>query len=354
TQRRNQHGNPQPCRPRRSGGTCPHGQPLYCGATHGDADPQLGQPICPDCYDYPAAVLFNAHTGALWRRFTTYLWTETAKHAGIPAREIRQHIRISYAKVAEFQRRGLVHFHAVIRADGPHGPHEPPPAWATHDLLDHVIRAAAQAAQVTTPACDAGTFELHWGQQIDIRPITTPDLADGQPLTEQAVASYIAKYATKAAEHTGTPDRRINNLHQIEHPAVPEHARRMIATSWHLAHHPELTHLRLTRWAHMLGFRGHFTTKSRAYSTTLTAIREDRRAHALTTNSDHHQKVNKDDVQEDEDTTLVLAHWRYAGQGLTPGETLLATLLTQTTQDGEPPDPGDLVSPPTDPEGDRR
>ncbi|MGW6445569.1 replication initiator [Lentzea sp. NPDC055074] len=31
---------------------------------------------------------------------------------------VRGHARVSYAKVAEYQRRGLVHFQAVIRIDG--------------------------------------------------------------------------------------------------------------------------------------------------------------------------------------------------------------------------------------------
>uniref|UniRef100_UPI00313E8928 replication initiator n=1 Tax=Streptomyces sp. AC1-42W TaxID=2218666 RepID=UPI00313E8928 len=30
-------------------------------------------------------------------------------------------LRVSFAKVAEYQKRGLVHFHAVIRFDGPDG-----------------------------------------------------------------------------------------------------------------------------------------------------------------------------------------------------------------------------------------
>jgi len=30
--------------------------------------------------------------------------------------------RVSYVKVAEFQARGLIHFHAVIRIDGPRRP----------------------------------------------------------------------------------------------------------------------------------------------------------------------------------------------------------------------------------------
>ncbi|MGH3343689.1 MAG: replication initiator [Carbonactinosporaceae bacterium] len=340
TQRRDSHGQPLPCRPRRAGGMCEHGRPVSCGVVHEDGDPVLGQPICPGCYDYPGAVLFNAHTGALWRRFTTYLWTETAKHAGIPARHIRDHLRLSYAKVAEFQRRGVVHFHAVIRADGPQGPTSPPPAWATAALLDAAIRSAAQAVRVSTPPCEAGAYELGWGAQVDVRPITTPDLGEDQQLTEQAVASYIAKYATKAAETTGTLDRRIGSLDQLEKREIPEHARRMIVTCWRLGHLPELAHLRLPRWAHMLGFRGHFTTKSRAYSTTLTAIRDQRRAHALAAHDHDDQEVGDDG----EETTLMVAHWRYAGQGITPGESLLAALLTETGEDGEPPDPAFLAA----------
>jgi hypothetical protein len=33
----------------------------------------LGTPLDPDTYDYNAAVLWNAHAGALWRRFSIYL-----------------------------------------------------------------------------------------------------------------------------------------------------------------------------------------------------------------------------------------------------------------------------------------
>jgi len=37
--------------------------------------------------------------------------------------------------------------------------------------------------------------------------------------------------------------------------------------------------MRLAAWAHMLGFRGHFSTKSHAYSITLGSLRADRAAH---------------------------------------------------------------------------
>src|SRR5262249_21627122 len=64
-------GNPvPPCRPRRAAKArrCPHGRDISCPTRHAETDPRLGQPMCPDCYDYTAAVLFNAHAAGLWRR----------------------------------------------------------------------------------------------------------------------------------------------------------------------------------------------------------------------------------------------------------------------------------------------
>ncbi len=91
----------------------------------------------------------------------------------------------------------------------------------------------------------------------------------------------------------------------------------------------DLEELRLRAWAHMLGFRGHFSTKSRRYSTTLGALRdaraEWRRAQAVT------------DDQAAPDSTLVLTHWIYAGTGLTDAEAWLAeTLAPAPGTEGEP------------------
>lgn len=317
-------GRPRPCYPRRT-------RPA-CWIRHAPDDPAIGQPIDPNGYDYPAQVLWNAHAGQLWRRLVTYLPRELAKAAGLTHRELADQVRISYAKVAEYQRRGVVHFHAVIRLDArttTPGACEPPPAWATVDLLNHAIRAAAAAArlEVVAPTLDR-TIPLTWGSQVDVQPIAA--FGNGEPLTAEAVAGYIAKYATKATEATGALDRRVTGYDVAtvhRRPDVPAHTAHLIRTCWQLgdnAAHPDLAALKLRRWCHMLGFRGHFTTKSRAYSTTLGALRQaraDHRAHA-----DGHR-----DGSELEETTLVLTHWRYAGQGYTPGESLLAASLTAPT-----------------------
>ena len=123
------------------------------------------------------------------------------------ARDFSDHARLSYAKVAEYQRRGLVHFHAVIRLDGPDGPTDPPPAALTLDALRDAITSAARAAMLTTARPDGTPLVVAWGAQLDLRPVTSTaaaQLEDGQgEITDAALAGYIAKYATKS---TGAVD----------------------------------------------------------------------------------------------------------------------------------------------------
>ncbi|MER5531890.1 replication initiator [Streptomyces sp. NPDC002677] len=306
------------------------GRNCHCGIRHDEQDPALGTPLDPDTYDYEAAVLWNAHAGALWRRFSIYLRREVAKRAGLTQRAFRHHARISFAKVAEYQKRGAVHFHAVIRLDGPEGGEALPPAWASAELLTDAIRAAATAARIDGPEIDGRAHTFAFGRQLDVRPIRSADFDGGQELTERAVAAYIAKYATKGAETaTGTLDRPIRLLAELAHAQITEHARRMIRTAWSLGARKELEELRLRAWAHMLGFRGHFSTKSHRYSTTLGALREAR--------ADWRRAQTAPAVPQDGETTLVLAHWVFAGTGLSAGETWLAASLEPALgTEGEP------------------
>ncbi|MER6968641.1 replication initiator, partial [Streptomyces halstedii] len=130
-------------------------------------------------------------------------------------------------------------------------------------------------------------------------------------------ASYVAKYATKAAENTGTLDRPIGNREAPVVLGVPDHARRLIEACFDLdSLYPDR---RLRAWAHMLGFRGHFSTKSRRYSTTLGTLRQIRADYRA---AQERQDRGLDDTEPD--TVLVLASWQYAGHGHTPGESVLA------------------------------
>ncbi len=260
--------------------------PCGCGERHHGDDPRVGGALHPDSYDYDGAVLWQAHAAALWARFTVTLRRTLAAALGVPVRAFRDHARLSYAKVAEYQRRGLVHFHAVVRLDGPDGPADPPPpGLARHDVLADAVRVAARAAQLTTTRPDGTELVLGWGAQTDLRPVTSAaaqqlEDEDGA-LTDAALAGYIAKYATKGTGATEGADRRIKEGDHIAHLDVTPHHRRMIATAWQLGGMARYGGLNLRRWAHMLGFRGHFLTKSRAYSVTFGALRQQRRVWRL-------------------------------------------------------------------------
>ncbi len=84
------------------------------------------------------------------------------------------------------------------------------------------------------------------------------------------VAGYLAKSATKHTECVGGLDRRLK-VEDLDVLPFSEHVHRLVVTAWLLALHDP--NLRADRWAHQLGYGGHFLTKSRHYSTTFTKLR---------------------------------------------------------------------------------
>ncbi|PZS29083.1 MAG: hypothetical protein DLM61_13510 [Pseudonocardiales bacterium] len=98
-----------------------------------------------------------------------------------------------------------------------------------------------------------------------------------------------------------------------------DHVDRLVRLAWQLGEHSAYDGLR--QWVHMLGFRGHFASKSRRYSTTLGALRGERRAYRQRQAAEHARELGFDE----QDTTLVVARWEFAGLGyLTTGDTALA------------------------------
>ena len=311
-----------PCRPRRDANArrCPHGRDISCPKRHHDDDPRLGRPMCGDCYDYTAAVLFNAHAGELWRRFTTYLPRHFARLTGLTLTELREVVAIRYVKVAEYQARGVVHFHAIIRLDAPGEDCQPPAAFFTAAMLcDAIGQAAATAAITTDPAPGRPAITLRFGRQTDARPVRHgPDLpGTGRALSVRAVANYIAKYATKALDAPGIPDRPLRSALDITGLRCSRHYTQMITTAWELGGgRLGPTGSRFCKWAHMLGYGGHFLTKSRRYSVTLGQLRQARTEHRR---RQSHPAGEHDPWGRplDEHVVLILSTWTYAGTGYT-------------------------------------
>jgi uncharacterized Zn-finger protein len=289
--------------------------PCRCGERHHSDDPRIGTALDPDAYDYQGAVLWQAHTGMLWARFAIALRRALAAVLGVKGADFPEHARLSYAKVAEYQRRGLVHLHAVIRLDGPDGPADPPPPGLDLAALHAAVTDAARAVALTTHRPDGTPVTLGWGPQLDLREITAAarqqiEDEDGE-ITDAALAGYIAKYATKGTGATEGADRPIKDVAHVEHLRLSDHHRRMITTAWELGGLDQYDSLNLRRWAHMLGFRGHFLTKSHRYSTTFKALRGRRRSWRLLADLDalNRDTHGADEIAPDLGNITVINDW---------------------------------------------
>jgi hypothetical protein len=205
---------------------------------------------------------------------------------GVSTRQLPSLIRVSFAKVAEYQQRGTVHLHAVIRLDAAGGGTNAPLLKADAATLAASIRLAVSTVTVPFPAEISGV--ARWGSQIDVRAISSRqkhvDLADNdgrdglksRSAGARAVANYVAKYATKSTDAAGALDRRLHGIEDLDIRGVTGHLRRLVETAWRLGDRADLPRLR--PWAHTLGFGGHWLTKSRRYSVTFAYLRAERQA----------------------------------------------------------------------------
>jgi hypothetical protein len=223
-------GTPRRCRARRDTPVCQHGVRLSCSAVHAEDDPCLGEPLCPDCFDYSGAVIWNNLVGELWRRTgSIYLPRVLARHVGVTQKRLREVVRVAYVKVTEYQRRGLVHLHVLIRLDRALPDYRAdqlraPDARFTGALLEDAVRETV--GEVTAPVPDElGGGRIRWGEALDIR-----ELDQGE---RREVAGYLAKYATKSTEQAGGLLHPIDR-DQVDHARVREHIRRYLRQAFAL------------------------------------------------------------------------------------------------------------------------
>ena len=206
--------------PPRAKAKCEHGRKVACWFRHPETELRtVGRPLCDDCFDWTGLALWNALAPELWRRTLGVTIYRTLAHLlSTSEAEVKRLVR--YTKVAEYQARAAIHFHAVIRLDAapPRGDPEqvaPPPPGFTAELLAEAVKAAAATVAVPYPQLDpdaAGRL-ARWGEQLDVRNVTR----DGTDLSAEAVAAYIAKYATKSTEALAGLDRRIHADDDLDH-----------------------------------------------------------------------------------------------------------------------------------------
>jgi len=253
---------------------CRHGKPTWCDRRHSHTDAELGQPLCGECYDYVGHVLFSWHAPELWRRFTIRvrrrLDGELRRRGEQPG-----DTRVSFMKVVELQRRAVPHFHAVIRLDAASEPGQSPAAPETSVSAQDLVELVHQAA-IETALALPDDKTLRFGDQIDIKVITTPSEEHGndRQMSGRRIAGYLAKYVTKSVADFGIAVRRLSAA-AIDQLDVTDHVHEILRTIVTIS--AQAGYTEIMAWIHTLGYRGHVVSKSRQFSTTMTALRERRR-----------------------------------------------------------------------------
>jgi hypothetical protein len=232
---------------------------------HGPDDSALGEPLCPDCYDYVGHLLWQWHVPELWRRFRIKLDRTLARSLGVPRDRFKDLARVSYTKVVEFQARGLIHVHAVMRLDGPEGPGSPLGLDVDALVLGEAIGQAAAAVRLEVRPEGHQPVALRWGDQIDTRPITLGAGRDDQvgDVRPEMVAAYLAKYLTKSTEDFGLDEHgKVHSSTDARYLGASRHAVRIIETAEQLATGAGEDYERLADRYGTLGYRGHVLTKT--------------------------------------------------------------------------------------------
>lgn len=135
-----------------------------CGKLHEPKDTILGAAIDPKFYDYKGQVLWNHASGNLWRTTQHEIMTK------IPGAEL--------AVVREWQKRGVIHFHAIIRVP---------------EKFDSL-----KARAILEKSNSVISKGFSWGGQIKVDPINLT--------TKDQTISYATKVVAYSTKTVGNED----------------------------------------------------------------------------------------------------------------------------------------------------
>lgn len=244
---------------------CPHGRKLTCYCHHGPKDVANGAPLCDECNDADVIVVWNNSASRLWARTRNYVARELAKELNIRRDALKKELRLEYVKVAEYQARGVVHFHILARIDEAQDRSRLPSCNVTLSQIERAWRSAVGKVYVDATVSEK-TYRIKWGEQLDFREVSESN--------RQRVTNYVAKYATKSSVGGGSFDHEFHETDDVAGARGPEHLKALAKRAFELGQDPQNETLNLSRWAHDLGYRGHFLTKSRRFSISFKALRQ--------------------------------------------------------------------------------
>ena len=177
---------------------------MSCGVVHGDGDPRTGTPLCLDCYDHTAQVAWNAFVPKLWTRTIDAVKRELRRLRGLtaaprPGSGTRRSQSSKPAAPCTCTRWSA--WTATTRRPG-RGAH--PAELGDRRAAEPAAGRRGTSTAIRTPRTpdQPDGWVVQWGEQV--RPLTVARGLPGAEVTEQHVAGYLAKYATKATEPPDT------------------------------------------------------------------------------------------------------------------------------------------------------
>lgn len=137
-----------------------------CGAVHEYGSGLAGVPIDGERYRYRDAVVWNRNSSELFRRSMKYLNDSLDDFA--------------WCSVREYQRRGSLHYHVIVRADN------------DYSAVD-VVKLLSKVGQYRYKS-------FAWGRSVDVRVLSSRDEANGTVRYMSKVVGYAVKTLGKSID----------------------------------------------------------------------------------------------------------------------------------------------------------
>lgn len=244
-----------------------------CGVQHAIGDRLAGVALDMHRYDYEGQAAWNAAFGQLWNRTATKI-----------GRALQLGERLPYAGTTEWQARGVVHAHFLVRL----------PARARLQLFTDKsgrLRSTSIEAVIRDASTSAGGREFRWGTAVVAEVISAPGMDAGRKA--KRTIGYLRKALGYTVKDIGGQAREVGT----------EHFRRCRDAGLgvrcpHCRGGIRARRCRSPRHR-SLGYAGHAFRKSRSWSdVTFTSLRRRRR-------SWH---------QDDAESSLPVRKWRVVGR----------------------------------------
>ena len=232
---------------------CPTHFGCECGAWHEEGSAVLGQPLDPLAYDYEKAARWNALSARLFsvtiQKLARLVFGTDAK--GKPLG------KLEYIRVAEYQRRGLIHFHILVRG------------FIDERDFHALVRGGARKDGKSIRKVSHGG--ISWGKQCHLTHI--------RPGGKFGVGAYLVKVVGYAVKSTGD---------ELDHGGLMGYKMRRAAPStcactWEVpcdaalgrgfGHKGRQVCRRHRLAENGYGYLGHTLSKSRTWGTTFREVR---------------------------------------------------------------------------------